>query len=515
MPPNLSCPYVPPEGLREKNEGLTDWHCPNPSFSPYSQDGPHCILHYRGSKEDPEGVRKFNDALQEKQDAVYWGYVFPRGFDTTLLRLKNADFREAHFSDDADFSKCTFEGITFFNGVSFKKNANFSGAAFCENVSFASAVFCGEANFRNARFLGLHKGNATNDVVRDALMFGAVNFREVSFEQGADFTDAKFMVTSSFWKTTFSGDAVFSETEFGEGADVEFSSTTFGKYCYFIKAQIRSKITFLECVFQEEAVFRNAAFQGFTHFHASTFERVARFGNYSLEESEERRLNLRFVEMDMERVAFRSANLREVSFHNCSSLDKTEFFACLWNKAFNRQRVHCDELAVRGCKPKWGSREAGVIKYTPPSDEEWERVENTYRDLRRNFEDRRDYAGANEFYVGEMEMRRLAKPRLERELLSLEALYRHLSTYGENWWKPLLYLFGLLVISSFVYAGWPTDYSTLFLSLLHSLSVLTLLRISVAEPLHWSGQLMAILQLVLSPILITLSVLAIRRKLKR
>ena len=52
-------------------------------------------------------------------------------------------------------------------------------------------------------------------------------------------------------------------------------------------------------------------------------------------------------------------------------------------------------------------------------------------------------------------------------------------------------------------------------ALLHSLSVLSFLRISVAEPLHWTGQFMAIMQLLLSPILITLSLLAIRRKLKR
>ena len=50
---------------------------------------------------------------------------------------------------------------------------------------------------------------------------------------------------------------------------------------------------------------------------------------------------------------------------------------------------------------------------------------------------------------------------------------------------------------------------------MYSLSVFTLLRVSVGDPLHWTGQLMAIVQLVLSPILITLSVLAIRRKLKR
>ena len=120
-------------------------------------------------------------------------------------------------------------------------------------------------------------------------------------------------------------------------------------------------------------------------------------------------------------------------------------------------------------------------------------------------------------------------PRRQRQLFSLEALYLHLSTYGENWWK-----LSVLVIELLCYAvsGLDnrnlevvrrlatrsrifTDDLAVFGLRLHSLSVLTFLRVSVAEPLHWTGQLMAILQLLLSPILITLSVLAIRRKLKR
>ena len=57
----------------------------------------------------------------------------------------------------------------------------------------------------------------------------------------------------------------------------------------------------------------------------------------------------------MERVSFRNADLRNVSFYYCYSLDKVELIACLWNKAFNRQRVLFDELVLRGYKPNWGT----------------------------------------------------------------------------------------------------------------------------------------------------------------
>lgn len=536
------CTYQLPEQLRDERLGQQDWSCKERGVSAVStKHGRYCIFHIPDPNSREKELGSFTDAIQSKCDSNYRGYVFPTGFIASHLQFERADFSDARFLGYADFSERTFEGSTHFRGVTFDRGANFEGATFYGNVDFASASFNGEVNLRNASFLRLRQREETSHEVDNALMFGAENFYAARFECGADFSNSKFENTSGFSGATFSGDAVFSQTVFHEGAKADFTGTTFGKYCYFIGTHSRSEITFFECVFHEEVVFRGAAFEGLTGIHASTFGRAARFGNHSLQDCNGRRLKVRFVEMDMERVAFRYASLREVTFYDCSNLDKTEIFACLWNKAFNRQRVLYGELALRGCKPKWGARVPGVVNYTRPPDEEWQRVENTYRDLRRNFEGRRDYAGASEFYVGEMELRRIKKPVFQREVLSLEALYFHLSEYGENWWKPLIWLSVLLLLGTTVYTGWglrldnpeffgesviriywqpgaaspANDLKMLGLAFLHSLSALSFLRASVAEPLHWTGQFTAILQLLLSPILITLSLLAIRRKLKR
>ena len=342
-----------------------------------------------------------------------------------------------------------------------------------------------------------------------------INFVGAKFKSTAVFSGSQFNTTVSFDFVEFSG-ALFLDTAiFSAAANAEFMSTKFNEECYFNGLTSKARIKFKDCVFSLEADFRDANLQGPTSFIRSSFRRIARFGGESPSDGEERQLNTQFWEIDTEKVSFRNADLRNASFYHCYNLDKAEFSTCVWNNALNRKRVLFDELALRGQKPKWGSEGIEAKTSNTHTADAWERVENTYRDLRRNFEDRRDYAGASEFYVGEMEMRRLRKPRRQRQLLSLEALYLHLSTYGENWWKPLVWLIALLILSTTLYVGSGIDpdssttaaedtiricwqiksacltknLSLVGKSLLYSMSVLTFLRVSFSVPasLEWAA----------------------------
>ncbi|MCY4438251.1 MAG: pentapeptide repeat-containing protein [Chloroflexi bacterium] len=548
---NFHCKYELPTHLRMSNSEAVDLYC---TEIPESDDG-FCIFHNPSLEKD---CAAFTNGIQSKRNSNYRGYVFPLGFHTELLQLSKADFRGACFKDRANFSGQSFTGSTCFSGVTFERSASFAGARFSgdvefengtfRSVSFAEGIFGGRASFRNARFLELDLSTANLDETYHAgYGGGAVDFHDAKFEGFTDFRDSVFGAKSSFASASFVEAVDFRRTEFCKNAATDFFNTIFSQKCSFVELQTHSKITFTECLFKEDADFRNAALYGPTTLERVTFGRLARFGGLPPQDTELALLNVRFWEVDMALVAFRNADLRNVCFYHCKNLDSSEFSACIWNQSFGRQHVLYDELMLRGSRPEWGSEELAQDsevereRNQTRNDERWEKVENTYRDLRRNFEDRRDFADASEFYVGEMEVRRLAKPRHEREVLSLEALYFHLSTYGENWWKPLVWLFVLLLLSTSVYTGWglrvdnpgavseniirifwqpgvasPTNDLKMFVwALLHSLSVLSFLRISVAEPLHWTGQFMAIMQLLLSPILITLSLLAIRRKLKR
>ena len=538
MSSELKCSYEVPENLRGLRMEDLEFTCLEPRCSPRSGGiSMYCVFHSPTGNKDSQD---FTAAIQSRDNANYRGYHFPVEFDTLNLRLEGADFTDAKFWGHADFSGATFLGATNFTGTKFEKGAYFGDATFRSGVNFALSEFSHEAHFEKTHFLNIDPRITTLNET-GGTKFHAVNFLCTKFKSTATFTNSEFKTTVSFEFVEFPEALYFENATFSRTANAEFLTTKFHEDCHFNGLHCQSRMTFEDCVFSEETDFRNANLQGPTRFIRCSFTHLARFGGETPSNSEERQLNTQFWEIDTEKVSFRNADLRNASFYHCYNLDKAEFSTCVWNKALKRNRVLFDELALRGHKPKWGSVGIEAMTSNTHTADEWERVENTYRDLRRNFEDRRDYAGASEFYVGEMEMRRLRKPRRQRQFLSLEAFYLHLSAYGENWWKPLIWLFVLLLLSTSVYVGSGIDpdsptsavkdtirvcwlfegacltknLSLVGQSFIHSLSVLTFLRVSVLGPAHWSGQLMAILQLLLSPILLTLSLLAIRRKLKR
>ena len=409
------CKYELPEHLRDSDSDSVALHCPEIP-DPSASEGEFCIFHNPSLDKSSTACII---ALQSKRDCDYRGYVFPLKFNTDHLQFSEADFRGARFGDRVNFTAKTFIGVTHFDCVTFDKSANFRGAEFLSNVNFSQGTFhsvsfdqCtfhGRASFRNAEFLELDMSKANPDEVYDAGFGGcAANFTNVNFEDSTDFRDSRFETTSSFASTRFGNDVTFRRTKFCENATAKFSDTTFNRKCSFVDVQSHSRIAFTECLFSEDADFRNAALRGPTTFERATFARLARFGGLPPQKLEPARLYVRFWEVDMERVAFRNADLRDVSFYDCKNLDRAEFSACLWNGSLGRQRVLYAELVLRGSRSEWGTDEVeedGEVKRT------WERVENTYRDLRRNFDDRRDYARASEFYVGEMEMRRPCKTK--------------------------------------------------------------------------------------------------------
>jgi hypothetical protein len=110
-----------------------------------------------------------------------------------------------------------------------------------------------------------------------------------------------------------------------------------------------------------------------------------------------------------------------------------------------------------------------------------EAVARTYRELRRNYERNGRYAEAGDFYISEMEMRRLkiAPPPLKqrctptvwggvrwtifswrwwrRNLLSPLAIYKYLSLYGESYVLASLWIFITVLLFTFLRALLPSQ----------------------------------------------------------
>ena len=82
-------------------------------------------------------------------------------------------------------------------------------------------------------------------------------------------------------------------------------------------------------------------------------------------------------------------------------------------------------------------------------------ADQIYHQLKKNYDSRLDYWTADQFHYGEMEMKRLGGPtdgpllelrRWFHRNLSLVALYRDASDYGNSYGKPMLWLLGILIL---------------------------------------------------------------------
>ena len=158
------------------------------------------------------------------------------------------------------------------------------------------------------------------------------------------------------------------------------------------------------------------------------------------------------------------------------------------------------------------------IFYTsdPKNKNPWDGLETLYRNLKQNYEDRKNYARAGDFHFGEKEMR-LSNPETPWWDKRLLRIYWALSCYGERAWPPMLWLASVILVASFAYyfalnSAW--DWSAYVNTLLYSAQVSSLSRPTELE-LHGMVGLINLFQTILSPILLGLLALAIRQRLKR
>jgi uncharacterized protein YjbI with pentapeptide repeats len=376
------------------------------------------------------------------------------------------DFRMAAFNKGVNFDSATFGNEVNFNGARFDAKANFKGASFDVGVNFNSARFSAEANFTAARFNGV-----------------------------ASFTAATFSARVFFLLARFSGRAYFSSAKFYGVAS--FSAATFGTGASFSGAQ-----------FPEKANFRWATFLGRTLFDGR--EGGPQTG-YIFTGAE---VDFREVMTDSaDAIAFQEADLTKCQFQG-TDLRKVQLVGIKWPRKGWRTVVY-DDIAP--------------IIAADGNARPWSQLERLYRELKQNYEDRRDYERAGDFHYGEKEMRR-QNPNTAWGLRFFLTLYWLFSGYGERYLRPLLWA-GLLCVGSTIgYMWWglrfkdgssglawtypwinPWDWLR---AAYYSFRVMTLLKPDDWVPLRYA-QLVNTFQTLFGPIFLGLFALALRQRLKR
>jgi hypothetical protein len=224
------------------------------------------------------------------------------------------------------------------------------------------------------------------------------------FAETADFTEAIFLQKVDFSEALFAGKANFSSVQFN--AETDFFGTQFKK----------------------EADFHFVEFKGTTFFAGGPRKRTKGLhlrieGREGYPPSEWLLKIFSGVEVNftdviitpLDTLIFRDADLTKCQFLG-TDLRKAEITAATWPEVGNRRLGVYDEIASL---EKDGKRE-------------WHHIERLYRELKQNYEDRRNYERVRDFHYGEKEARRKQAKRLSGLWLWLN-LYKWLAGYGERW----------------------------------------------------------------------------------
>ncbi|HHT9124213.1 MAG TPA: pentapeptide repeat-containing protein [Candidatus Brocadiia bacterium] len=440
----------------------------------------YCILH---SKKDDKDLDLFIEKVTERikkctKRIDLTECYFPKDFPSDYFQYITFDDNKDGYIEFRDDFTPLFDKPVYFINAKFSQCADFSGATFSQGACFRGATFS-QANFSGATF-------SQEAYFSGATFSQEANFTEAKFLQEADFTHVKFAQEADFRLAKFSQYVTFFVAEFS--SEVYFFGTTFEKGVNFSWAEFKDRAYFMPVGVPVEPESKKVTFDSL-----SLFKYVHFSGD----------------------VIFQQVNLSKCSFLH-SNIDKVDFRYCEFEKKRFRKNVLMDELdcdiAVKSATDKRKARE------------EYEHVRRLYLELKRNFEEKKDWNKAGDFHFGEMECRRKMKGWLGRKL-SLTAFYCWASGYCE---RPLR-TFLILLASVFIF--FPLMYglsegkfiSTLTIvneysvRLLDSLNVATLIRLGKPTETitgFWKP-IVAVTELIVVPILIALLALALRRKVKR
>jgi uncharacterized protein YjbI with pentapeptide repeats len=452
---------------------------------------PVCLMHsHDPEKDDAAFQAEFERILRDAGEGVadFTRFVFPtanyrgREFRATCIFhhttftqdahfaqatfVDSADFGFAAFKQDAHFDSATFARDAVFTRVTLTRRASFRKTAFTQGADFTAATFTQDADFREAKFThGANFSGATFERV--------AAFNEATFERAALFSNTTFTGEASFILASFEGHAHFSGTRFEKAA--HFRGATFAQGVNFWTTTFTGAALFSAATFKERAIFRETVFREDASGEPGPIFSLARFEKPEL-------------------VLFYKTCLAQALFHNCD-VSKFVFSAVRWRQRPNGKRMVLEEDEKLDLTPY--VTEAVRTKEGDPDERSYGLIAELYQQLKKNYDDRKDYWTAGDFHYGEMEMKRLATPHanrlsqwiagtvqsclakekpgflarwaktkgysersfhvLRRELhrrMGLAAWYKYASEYGESYGRPVLWLVGVLILFTLLFPIW-------------------------------------------------------------
>ena len=366
---------------------------------------------------------------------------FQQEFDRILEEAGHglADFTRFVFPS-ANYKNRRFEAKCDFLGAVFKQEADFVGATFVQTLDLRGASFESGAHFAGTRFmLGSN--------------FVAAKFRGLTSFSGAHFTKA-----TEFTWARFAADALFHKSEFHE--DAQFHGASFENDADFSEAIFDCDANFYGATFRQDVKFNASGLAGWVDFSRAKFLGAAEFLETSFRRDHDRGPGPVFSLAEFSRpeaVIFYKTYLGQALFHNCN-VSKLAFVSAEWRRRKRsgkrtvfEEDVDLSDKAASALKPKDGSAD----------ERDYQLIEGLYQQLKKNYDEAKDYWTAGDFHYGEMEMKRLHSQSMNQLVrwlhrnLGLTAWYKYASAYGESYVRPVALLLIALAIFTvlFPWAG--------------------------------------------------------------
>ncbi|WP_339746828.1 pentapeptide repeat-containing protein [uncultured Maricaulis sp.] len=194
-----------------------------------------------------DGIAVFEGAQFNGED-IYFEAVSFNG---------EANFRDAHFNENAWFSRTVFAGITLFDNAKIGGLADFARTRFTDDTSFRAISVDDDADFMGARF------NVDTDF-RDAKFNAGAGFLDINFNAEANFQGASFNATTSFCDSHLDGVDGFK-------GDADFRGAIFNGETCFLGLSFNARADFQDARFNAETYFTGLHFSGVANFKGATF----------------------------------------------------------------------------------------------------------------------------------------------------------------------------------------------------------------------------------------------------
>ncbi len=438
------CKYKHKDGgqcsRQSRISGFCGFHTPRGTLGSYSDQ--RYFLHLK--------------VLLEKQDGDWRGFKFP-------IRLALNDFLVPISIDVSDaeiyglsMEKAKFEGGICANNISVDSdlliqrteiigNLLCEGSTFSENCHLSSLIVTGLLNFCNCKFKKSFK--VTGKI-------GKANFNGSGFDQEAKFTATRTIElrTEAGLSITFGGGAKATLTVNKNLTKSQKIAIFFRTQYQFLKSYIRVAFSTAKKIIIKWCRDRWRNLKNLRRRLPHEREGVT---VYPLFDGEAQFENVVFE--NPKKVLFQGVDLRLVTFGRTDVRD-VSFVGNNWRQIELKRSGLFEDVKQRKVSNYYDKRDM------LPS------LENSYRNIRISLENTKDFSGANDFFIGEMEAQRKQLPFTKRILFSVNALYSIVSRYGTSPLRCFIWFLAFAGLHSFLISPY-TDFQfgSSFLELNHIL----------------------------------------------